>query len=230
MTSIGKNISLLRKKQNLTQEALAEKLFVTRQAISSWETGKTEPDLQTLESIAEALNTDLTELIYGPGHAVSPQTLPYPRFQKKQVLICTVLSVTILLCAILGNTWLAVLEKEMMVTFHGLPYWVVDFILSTLLHFSLGALSLSAIALFRNIHISCSRLRTLLLSAGILMLIIHTFIFEEAVFGLLFTAIYSGTPYSLMPAFTTVDLYRFYAAYSWAPAALSGFLWSLWWN
>ena len=32
----------------LTQEALAEKLHVTRQAVSSWENGKTQPDLEML--------------------------------------------------------------------------------------------------------------------------------------------------------------------------------------
>ena len=36
---VSKNLSTLRKRANLTQDALAEKLHVTRQAVSNWETG-----------------------------------------------------------------------------------------------------------------------------------------------------------------------------------------------
>ena len=49
----------------LTQDALAGMLHVTRQTVSSWEIGRTEPDLDTLLALAEALHCDATELIYG---------------------------------------------------------------------------------------------------------------------------------------------------------------------
>ncbi|SFP70412.1 Helix-turn-helix domain-containing protein [Oscillibacter sp. PC13] len=39
MASVGKHIRRLRSTCGMTQEALAEKLFVTRQAVSAWETG-----------------------------------------------------------------------------------------------------------------------------------------------------------------------------------------------
>ncbi len=44
-----------RKNKNLTQEQLAEKLYVTRQAISRWERGTAEPDLQTLSRLCNIL-------------------------------------------------------------------------------------------------------------------------------------------------------------------------------
>lgn len=44
-----------RKNAGLSQEELAEKLYVTRQAISRWETGKTEPDLQTVTRLCGIL-------------------------------------------------------------------------------------------------------------------------------------------------------------------------------
>ena len=65
MTPIGKHIRKLRTTRRLTQEDLAEKLFVTRQAVSAWETGKALPDIETLERIAEVLEADVTEVIYG---------------------------------------------------------------------------------------------------------------------------------------------------------------------
>ena len=65
MASVGKHIRRIRTEQHLTQEELAEKLFVTRQAVSAWETGKALPDVETLERIAAALEVDMTEVIYG---------------------------------------------------------------------------------------------------------------------------------------------------------------------
>lgn len=53
------------------QKQLAEKLFVTRQTVSAWETGRARPGLETLERIA-ALEADVTEVICG---APQPQTL-----------------------------------------------------------------------------------------------------------------------------------------------------------
>lgn len=65
MASVGKHIRSLRTAKHMTQEDLSEKLFVTRQAVSAWETGKALPDVETLERIAAALDSDVTEVIYG---------------------------------------------------------------------------------------------------------------------------------------------------------------------
>ncbi len=62
---IGKNIKKFREKEGLTQDNLAEKLVVTRQAVSNWETGKTQPDIQTLHKIAVILDVTIEDLIYG---------------------------------------------------------------------------------------------------------------------------------------------------------------------
>jgi len=65
MSDIAKNIKKLRQKKNLTQEELAERLFVTRQAVSNWETGKNQPDVDTLKSLSEVLGVDIKDVIYG---------------------------------------------------------------------------------------------------------------------------------------------------------------------
>ena len=49
----------------MTQDELAEVLCVTRQAVSNWENEKTQPDIDTLNSIAETLEVTVEELIYG---------------------------------------------------------------------------------------------------------------------------------------------------------------------
>ena len=65
MPKISKNIKKLRAERNLTQDALAEKVHVTRQAISSGENDKTKPDIEALEKLAEVFGVDIEELIYG---------------------------------------------------------------------------------------------------------------------------------------------------------------------
>ena len=59
----GKNLIQLRKMHQLTQEALAEQIGVTRQAIAKWEAGDSVPDLQTGQKLAEVLNVSLDELV-----------------------------------------------------------------------------------------------------------------------------------------------------------------------
>ena len=92
---VGRNCKRLRQRAGLTQDSLAERLHVTRQAVSAWETGKNQPDVETLTALAEALGADVRELIYGPG-AVREG---YTRFQRRYVA-CTVL------CAVVVVTWL----------------------------------------------------------------------------------------------------------------------------
>ena len=66
MRDIGKNIRQLRTAKNMTQDELAEKLFVTRQTVSNYETGKSRPDVDMLVKISEVLGTDIHQVIYGP--------------------------------------------------------------------------------------------------------------------------------------------------------------------
>lgn len=67
MRDIGKNIKSIRLSRKMTQEALAEALFVTRQTVSNYENGKSRPDLDMLLKIAEVLSTDVNAVIYGPA-------------------------------------------------------------------------------------------------------------------------------------------------------------------
>lgn len=57
------NIKLLRKRQGLTQQQLADKLHVVRQTVSKWEQGTSAPDGDMLPAVAEALGVPLEELM-----------------------------------------------------------------------------------------------------------------------------------------------------------------------
>ena len=65
MSVIGKNIKKIRTEKGMTQEQLAESLHVTRQAVSNWEQGKSQPDVETLSAMAEVFEVPMENLIYG---------------------------------------------------------------------------------------------------------------------------------------------------------------------
>lgn len=60
---LGEKISALRKEQGMTQKQLAERIHVTDGAVSKWERGLNYPDLSIMESLAEALDTNMWSLL-----------------------------------------------------------------------------------------------------------------------------------------------------------------------
>ena len=62
---IGKFIKDIRKKNNLTQKELAEKLGVTYQAVSKWENGKNIPDISLIKQISKEFNIDISDILEG---------------------------------------------------------------------------------------------------------------------------------------------------------------------
>ena len=59
------NLQKLRKRENMSQEALAEKLDVTRQSVSKWESGASYPEMDKLISICKIFNVDMDTLVNG---------------------------------------------------------------------------------------------------------------------------------------------------------------------
>ncbi len=56
----------LREKHHLTQEELAEKVLVTRQAVSRWETGETKPNIDTLRLLSREYGVSINTLLGSP--------------------------------------------------------------------------------------------------------------------------------------------------------------------
>ncbi len=59
----SEKLKKLRQEKNLTQDDLAEKIFVTRTAVSKWETDNGYPSIESLKLLAEMFNTTIDELI-----------------------------------------------------------------------------------------------------------------------------------------------------------------------
>lgn len=65
MQKFGEKVKKLREENGMTQQTMADKLYVTRQAVSRWECGARYPDLQTAKKIAQILGVSLDELLSG---------------------------------------------------------------------------------------------------------------------------------------------------------------------
>ena len=65
LNNVGKFIKELRKEAGLSQQALAEKLYIGREAVSKWERGMNLPTVDVMLSIAKFFNISLNELVYG---------------------------------------------------------------------------------------------------------------------------------------------------------------------
>ena len=105
MRDIGKNIRQLRTEKNMTQDELAQKLFVTRQTVSNYENGKSRPDVEMLERIVDVLHTDILTVIYGPR----PKKIP------AIVIACGVavlVGFLLLIANVLAKKWNAVQNFE----------------------------------------------------------------------------------------------------------------------
>ena len=69
MRDIGANIRRARVRRKLTQDDLAQTVHTTRQTISNYETGRSRPDVETLQRLADTLGVELTELLDGAPSA-----------------------------------------------------------------------------------------------------------------------------------------------------------------
>lgn len=80
--AIGDVLIRMRKEQNLTQQDVACKLYVTRQAVSRWETGETTPGIDMCKLIAASFGVPVTQLLEMPdGNFCKSCGMPF--FQQK---------------------------------------------------------------------------------------------------------------------------------------------------
>lgn len=63
--ALSENLQFLRARQGVTQEQLAEKLDVSRQSVSKWESGASFPEMETLLKLCDMFHTDMDTLLRG---------------------------------------------------------------------------------------------------------------------------------------------------------------------
>ncbi|MCI8633267.1 MAG: helix-turn-helix transcriptional regulator [Lachnospiraceae bacterium] len=82
--TLGKKIQKLRKEKNWTQEELAERLGVSSQAVSKWETDISSPDILLLRPLAELMGISVDYLL-NPDEEERAQVWMAPEKQKKKL-------------------------------------------------------------------------------------------------------------------------------------------------
>lgn len=106
---IGTIIASARKKKGLTQDGLANKLHITRQAVSNWETNKSLPDIGIILKLCEVLDLDFNKFIGGAIKAEDVIKYEKKKITKKTIIIITILSI---LFALISFTIYMVLNKN----------------------------------------------------------------------------------------------------------------------
>ncbi|MGT2926414.1 helix-turn-helix domain-containing protein [Streptococcus cuniculipharyngis] len=79
MTVLAQQIKSLRKAKNMSQDDLAERLYISRQAISKWETGEATPDLEKLIVLADIFEVSLDVLILGKEEDLEDSSVSEPQ-------------------------------------------------------------------------------------------------------------------------------------------------------
>lgn len=95
---ISQEIKKRRKELNITQEELANRLNVTRAAISNWEVGRNYPDIQLLVKLSDELNISLDQLLRGDEKMVSSMDKKIKKgniVEKYYVVFLTIVGMTL---------------------------------------------------------------------------------------------------------------------------------------
>ena len=80
--TIGNRISTLRKQMKYSQEYVAEKLGISRQAVSKWEKDITKPDTKNIILLADLFNSSVEYLLVG-SESVSDNKIDVPKKNKR---------------------------------------------------------------------------------------------------------------------------------------------------
>ena len=82
--TLGKRIGALRREKGLKQDELAEKLGISPQAVSKWETDQTCPDISLLPTLAKILGVSVDELLSGKQES-APAVRMLPEAERKDI-------------------------------------------------------------------------------------------------------------------------------------------------
>jgi transcriptional regulator with XRE-family HTH domain len=75
MEKIGTTLKAFRKKKGMTQQELADKVFVTKQAVSKWENDKGFPDISLIQPLSEILGVSVEQLLGARIETVKPKKI-----------------------------------------------------------------------------------------------------------------------------------------------------------
>lgn len=185
VNAVAKNIRKIRKSKNISQENMAKTLNVTRQAISSWENGKTQPDIDMLMNIAKVLDVEMTELIYGQKKANDYDAHKKDRI-RNSIILAASLIVLIILKDVIGD-YLNQLRIDTFVVRH---YFIFMTFAYLLIYLIAGSTVTSVLAIWKDISVSNNKARKFLMILSLAIVWIYLLLIELPFYNDVFTQIY----------------------------------------
>lgn len=103
--NLGAQIKKYRTEFSLSQDELAEKLFVTRQSISNWENDRTYPDIKSLVLLSEVFSVSLDQLVKGDVDEMKREISEQEReqFEKEDAVLGVLMLLLMFLAVPLGK-------------------------------------------------------------------------------------------------------------------------------
>ena len=95
----GEKIKTLREEKAMTQQKLADQLYVTRATVSRWESGSRYPDILTTKSLADIFGTSIDELVSGESRAIDERQALFLK-NRRDKIICMLYPPMIICCLI----------------------------------------------------------------------------------------------------------------------------------
>ncbi len=99
---LGANIAKYRKEKGLTQDKLAELLYISDKTVSKWETGKSGPDILIISDLADVLGVEVDDLLRGTSKKNKDRCVSK---WLNIIFICIFLFVVCLLMYVKFNSW-----------------------------------------------------------------------------------------------------------------------------
>jgi len=188
---IGAIIKRLRNERNMTQDELAEKLFVTRQAVSNWETKKTRPDVEMLEKISQVFSIDLMEFLYGKEKK---------EFSGEKIKPVLIFGGIILAYFLLQIFLLPILETARRLKYDAMPL-IIYSMFARVMYGCIGPFIFSVMSLSKDVYIKNEKYRKICLGVGIGLSVLMI-VFNLALFGIInlpmFSHIYTSWIYTVL--------------------------------
>lgn len=169
MQAICKNLKRLRKAKGLTQEELAARLHVTRQAVSNWERGTNLPDLALLSELAQALEADVTELLYGPQPKAGELS---PAEKRRRIVTAAVLWGVCAVLFLMVFGWKDEVHAAYVRARHTVFTTIYGCLLRPMAYLCLGMAVPAFVSIWRDLGPADRRIRWLLLGLGVGILLL----------------------------------------------------------
>ena len=176
MASVAENLKKLRTVKGLTQEDVASQIGLTRQAISSYESGRTQPPLDLLTRFAEIYGVEIEDVLYGYGRDVRGE-------RAMNILAWVTAGVWLggfLLCGVLSVACQTMISpREMPDTYFSLLTWVERLQTVGLFVLSVGCVLLLVLDVGGNFG-GTARRKALYWARMVLLILALTFLWAAA--------------------------------------------------